>query len=58
MRHVYFRFALGIVFAACLVFSAISMNLPFAVLYLVLSIVFLASAHALWRKDKDKDHRR
>lgn len=53
MRHFYFRLFLGIVFVACLVFSIFTLNVPFAVLYLVLSIAFLFSAYSLWKKDKD-----
>ncbi len=46
MRHFYFRLILGIVFIDCMIFSFITMNIPFALLYLVLGIVFLASAYA------------
>lgn len=53
MRHFYFRLILGIVFVACLIFSFVTMNISFAVLYLVLSIAFLASAYSIWKKDKD-----
>ena len=53
MRHFYFRLILGIVFIGCMIFSFVTMNIPFAVLYLVLVIVFLASAYSLWKKDKE-----
>ena len=53
MRHFYFRLILGIVFVACLIFSLVTMNISFAMLYLVLSIAFLASAYSFWKKDKD-----
>ena len=53
MRHFYFRLILGIVFVAYLIFSLVTMNISFAVLYLVLSIAFLASAYSIWKKDKD-----
>ncbi len=56
MRHFYFRLILGIVFAACMIFSLIIMNIPFVLLYLVLGAVFLFSAYSLWKKDKE--HRR
>ncbi len=53
MRHFYFRMILGIVFIGCMIFSFVNMKIPFAVLYLVLGIAFLASAYSLWKKDKD-----
>ncbi len=57
MRHFYFRFILGFIFAVCLIFSLITMNIPFAILYLFLSGTFLYSAYLLWKKDQD-DRRR
>ena len=56
MRHMYTRFVLGIVFLACLVFSLFTMNIPFALLYLALSVAMLSSAYSLWKKEK-KDRR-
>lgn len=53
MRHFYVRFILGIVFVACMIFSLITMNIPFALLYLALSAAFLFSAYSLWKKEKD-----
>ncbi len=53
MRHFYFRLILGIVFIGCMIFSFVTMNIPFAVLYLVLGGTFLSSACSLWKKDKD-----
>ena len=53
MRHFYFRLILGVVFIACMIFSFVTMNIPFALLYLVLGAVFLFSAHSLWKKNKD-----
>mgnify|MGYP000010195234 FL=1 len=53
MRHFYFRLILGIVFVACMIFSFVTMNIPFAILYLVLGGAFLFSAYSLWKKDKD-----
>lgn len=53
MRHFYFRLILGIVFIGCMVFSFVTMNIPFALLYLALGVVFLLSAYSLWKKDKD-----
>lgn len=58
MRHFYFRLILGIVFICCMIFSFVTMNIPFALLYIALSILFLASAYSLWKKEKDKDNRR
>lgn len=51
MRHFYFRLILGIIFLACMIFSFITVNLPFAMLYLVLGVTFLLSAYSLWKKD-------
>lgn len=53
MRHFYFRLILGIVFIGCMIFSFVTMNIPFALLYLALGLVFLLSAYFLWKKDKD-----
>lgn len=53
MRHFYFRLILGIVFIGCMIFSFVTMNIPFAILYLVLGGAFLISAYSLWKKDKD-----
>ena len=56
MRHFYFRLILGIVFIGCMIYSFVTMNIPFALLYLFLSGMLLASAYSL--RKKDKDHRR
>jgi predicted membrane protein len=53
MRHFYFRLILGVVFIACMIFSFVTMNIPFALLYLALGAVFLFSAYSLWKKNKD-----
>lgn len=53
MRHFYFRLLLGIVFIGCMIFSLVTMNIPFVILYLVLGGAFLFSAYSLWKKDKD-----
>lgn len=53
MRHFYFRLILGIVFIVCMIFSFVTTNIPFALLYLALGAVFLFSAYALRKKDKD-----
>lgn len=56
MRHIYFRLILGIVFVVCMIFSFVTMNIPFALMYLVMSAAFLISAYTLWKNEKD--HRR
>lgn len=53
MRHFYFRLILGIVFLVCMIYSIITANVQFVLLYLFLSIVLLASAYSLWKKDRD-----
>lgn len=52
MRHFYFRLILGIVWIIAAVYSAVTANLPFAALYVVLGIVFLYSAYSIWKKEK------
>ena len=49
MRHFYFRLIFGIVWLIAAVISVVSANIPFAVLYVVLDIVFLWSAHSIWK---------
>lgn len=53
MRHFYIRLILGIVFIGCMMFSFITMNIPFALLYLFLGGAFLYSVYSLWKKGKD-----
>lgn len=53
MRHFYFRLILGFVFVACMIFSFVTMNIPFALLYLALGVAFLFSAYSLWKNEKD-----
>ncbi len=53
MRHFYFRLILGIVFVICMIYSFITANISFALLYIVLSIAFLASAYSLRKKEKN-----
>lgn len=53
MRYFYFRLILGIVFIVCMIFSFVTMNIPFSLLYLFLGAMFLFSAYLLWKKDKD-----
>ena len=55
MRHFYFRLILGVVWIVAAVFSVVSVNIPFAALYVVLSIVFLRSAYSIRKKEKGED---
>ncbi|MDO5401065.1 MAG: hypothetical protein Q4F17_08810 [Eubacteriales bacterium] len=52
MRHCYIRLTLGIVFVVCLVFSLLTANIPFALLYLVLAVTYLVSAWSIWKKER------
>ena len=52
MRHFYFRLIFGIVWLAVAVVSAVGAMIPFAVLDVVLGILFLRSAHSIWKKEK------
>ena len=52
MRHFYIRLILGILFVIGMIYSFITANTPFALLYLFLGIGFLLSAFSLWKKDK------
>ena len=49
-RH---RLILGIVFIGCMIYSFVTMNIPFALLYIFLGGVFLYSAYSIWKKEKD-----
>lgn len=53
MRHFYIRLILGIVFMVCMIYSFIRANIPFALLYLAMGVVFLFSTYSLWKKDKN-----
>ena len=53
MRHFYFRLILGIVWVVLAVVSIMEANFSFAAFYVVLGIIFLWSAHSIWKKDKD-----
>lgn len=53
MRHFYFRLILGIIFVICAVYSFITANIPFALMYVVLGGVFLYSAYTIRKKNKD-----
>ena len=53
MRHVYIRGIMGLIWLAAAVISGGSGNFPMAALYVVLTGVFLYSAYATWKKEKD-----
>lgn len=58
MRHFYFRLILGVVWLVAAVVSAVGANIPFAALYVVLSIVFLWSACSIRKREKGGDNGR
>ena len=58
MRHFYLRMIFGIVWLAAAVVSVVGANIPFAVLYIALGILFLWSAYIIWKKGKDEDNGR
>lgn len=53
MRHFYFRLVLGIVFLICMVYSFITVNISFVVMYLILGGAFVFSAYSIWKKEKN-----
>ncbi len=52
MRHFYFRLILGIVFIGCMIYSFVTMNIPFALLYIFLGGVFCIPPIPSGRKKK------
>ena len=40
-------------FIVCMIYSFVTMNIPFVLLYIVLGDVLLFSAYSLWEKDKN-----
>lgn len=54
MRHVCIRGLAGLIWLAAAIVSSISGSFEMAVLYVILGGVFLYSAFAAWKKDKDK----
>lgn len=40
-------------FIVCMIYSFVTMNIPFVLLYIFLGGVLLFSAHSLWKKDKN-----
>lgn len=57
MRHVYIRGILSLIWVVAGVVSGISGNFEMTALYLVLGGVFLYSAYATWKKEKNKGGR-
>lgn len=55
MRHFYFRLLFGIVWLAVAAVSVVQGNISLAVLYVAVGIVFLWSAYAMRKKEKEED---
>jgi hypothetical protein len=53
MRHVYIRGLVGLIWLVAAIVSGISGNFEMTVLYVILGGVFLYSAYATWKKEKD-----
>lgn len=53
MRHIYIRGIIGLIWLAAAIVCRVSGNFPMMGLYLVLAGVFLYSAYATWKKEKD-----
>ena len=53
MRHIYIRGSLGLIWLVAAIVCGISGNFPVMGLYIVLAGVFLYSAYAVWKKEKD-----
>ena len=53
MRHVYFRGIMGLVWLAAALVSGISGIFPMAAFYVLLGALFLYSAYATWKREKD-----
>lgn len=53
MRHVYIRGLVGLIWLVAAIVSGISGNFEMTVLYVILVGVFLYSAYATWKKEKD-----
>ena len=48
MRHYYFRLIMGFVFLACLIFSAVTMNVSGVVLFIFMSAAMFYGAYTAW----------
>ncbi len=53
MRHVYIRGILGLIWLIAAIVCGLSGNFQMAALYVILGGVFMYSAYAAWKKDKD-----
>ena len=53
MRHIYIRGIIGLIWLVAAIVCGVSGNFPMMGLYLVLAGVFLYSAYAAWKKEKD-----
>lgn len=53
MRHVYFRSILTVIWLTAAIFSAATLNIPMAALYLILAGACLSSAYQMWKKEKN-----
>lgn len=49
MRHYYFRLVMGFVFFACLIFSAVTMNVSGVVLFIFMSTAMFYGAYTAWK---------
>ena len=54
MCHVYIRAILALIWLVAAIVSAASGNSEMMVLYIVICGVFLYSAYAMWKKEKNK----
>lgn len=53
MRHFYFRLILGLIFVGCAVCSFVTVNIPFALMYVALGGIFLYSARTIRKKEEN-----
>lgn len=53
MRHVYIRGILAIIWLVAAVVNGVSGNMEMTALYVIIGGVFLYSAYATWKKEKD-----
>lgn len=53
MRHIYIRGIIGLIWLVSAIVCGISGNFPMMGIYIVLAGVFLYSAYAAWKKEKD-----
>lgn len=53
MRHVYIRGILALVWLAAAIVSGVSGNMVMTALYVIIGGVFLYSAYATWKKEKN-----